>query len=375
MMIAELCGLADPAADLWLPPEVYAELAPQIRRLRPPPRLPAPALVTPVPVDPTGAEGPTRGQSRGRAWRRTAPNRFVPADAEVTQPAQRIREAADLLPDGGCVTGWAALHLAGARWFDGSTTTGAPLPVLLALGPRGQRVDREGVAVHRQQFGPEDVTCHHGVACLTPERALLDEMRRTTSARDAAVALEMACFAELTSLARFTAILPAHHHRPGIGLVWEATSLAVEGTQSPPEARMHLTWELDAGFPRPLCNPEVFSLDGRFLGRPDLLDPEAGVVGEYDGDHHLAARQRSRDLGREERFRAHGLGYFTVVGGELGQGDAVVDRMAATRARALRSAEPRRWTLQAPPGWRSPLTLDERLALREQLLARSIPRM
>jgi hypothetical protein len=331
--------------------------------------------VTPVPLDPTGVAGPTRGQSRGPHWRRTAPNRFVPADAELTQPAQRIREAADLLPAHGCVTGWAALHLAGARWFEGTTASGAALPVPLALGPRGQRTDRVGVTFHRQQFGPEDMTCHHGVACLSPERALLDEMRRTGCVDDAVVALEMACHAELTSLTRFRAALAQHRGRPQFGLVWAATGLAVEGAQSPPEVRMRLVWERHAGFPRPLCNPEVFSLDGRFLGRPDLLDVEAGVVGEYDGDHHLEVRQRSRDLGREERFRAHGLGYFTVVGGELGQPDVVAERMAATRARALRSPEPRRWTLQPPPGWRTPLSLDDRLALREQLIARSLPAM
>lgn len=374
-MIDELCGLRDAEADLWLPPDAYAEMADQIRRLRPPPRIPAPTLVEPVPVDPTGTNGPTRGQSRGPHWRRTAPNRFVPAGALATQPAQRIREAADLLPAQGRVTGWAALHLAGARWFDGTTPSRTPLPVPLALAPRGQRVGRGGVVFHRQTFDADDMTVHHGVACLAPARAVLDEMRRTTCVRDAVVVLEMACHAELTSLARFRAILPAQRGRPGIGLVWEATGLAVEGAQSPPESRMRLVWELDAGFPRPLCNPEVFSLDGRFLGRPDLFDPESGVAGEYDGDHHLEVRQRSRDLGREERLRAHGLGYFTVVGGELGNREAVVQRMASTRARALRSRESRRWTLQAPPGWRSPLTLDERLTLRELLIARSLRRM
>ena len=375
MMIAELCGLTDTCPDLWLPPDAYAELADRIRRLRPPPRLAAPTLVHPVPIDPAGLGGPTRGQSRGPGWRRTAPNRFVPAGAGLTQPAHGTREAADLLPARGCVTGWAALHLAGARFFDGRTAQGSDLPVPLALGPRGQRADREGVVCHRQTFDAADTTSHHGVPCLSPERALLDEMRRTSCVRDAVVALEMACHAELTSVSRFASTLARQPRRPDLALVWEATELAVEGAQSPPEVRMRLVWERDAGFPRPLVNPEVFSLDGRFLGRPDLLDPESGVAGEYDGDHHLEVRQRSRDLGREERLRSHGLGYFTVVGGELARGEVVADRMAATRARALRSREPRRWTLQPPPGWRTPLPLDDRLALRELLIARSLPRM
>ncbi len=234
------------------------------------------------------------------------------------------------------MTGWAALHLAGARWFDGTTAGGTRLPVPLALGPRGQRRERDGVTFHRQTIEPDDTTVHHGVACLVPERAVLDEMRRTHSVRDAVVVLEMACHAELTSLARFTTYLSAQRGRPEIGLVWEATGLAIEGTESPPEARMHLAWRIDAGFARPLCNPEVFSLDGRFLGRPDLFDPESGTAGEYDGDHHLAVGQRRRDLGREERFRAHGLGYFTVVGGELGEPPRVSPRTRGERRR-LRS--------------------------------------
>lgn len=327
MMIAELCGLADPETDLWLPPEVYAELAASLRRLRPPPRLPAPRLVVPVPVDPDGRTGPTRGQSRGPHWRRTAPNRFVPAAAVLTQPAQRIREAADLVPAGGAVTGWAALHLMRARWFEGTTAAGEELPVLLALGPRAQRVDRGGIATHRQAFDPRRTERHGGVACLPAARAVLDEMRRAASVGDALVVLEMALHAELTSLSRFATTVAAHARRPGIELVRAAYDLAVEGAESPPEVRLRLVWERDAGLPRPLVNPEVFSLDGRLLGRPDLLDPVAGLVGEYDGGHHLTLDQRRRDLGREERFRGHGLDYFTVVGGELTDPQRVVERI------------------------------------------------
>ena len=39
--------------------------------------------------------------------------------------------------------------------------------------------------------------------------------------------------------------------------------------------------------PRPLCNVPVFDRFGQHIGTPDLLDPVAGVVGEYDGALHL----------------------------------------------------------------------------------------
>lgn len=124
-------------------------------------------------------------------------------------------------------------------------------------------------------------------------------------------------------------------------------------------------WEHDAGLPRLLVNPWVYSADGRFLGRPDLLDAEAGVVGEYDGPHHLELRARRRDLDRESGFRRHGLEYFTVVGGDLRDRRSVVARMRETRERAVANRLPRLWTLTPPDGVRH-LSLDQRMALRHE---------
>lgn len=132
---------------------------------------------------------------------------------------------------------------------------------------------------------------------------------------------------------------------------------------------MRLVWELDAELPRPLCNVDVFSLDGSFIGRPDLLDPVAGVVGEYDGAHHRSAEQRREDLRREEAMRHAGLEYFALVEGDLRDRHRVAERMIRVRNRALSSPRPRTWTLDRP-SWANPvLTLDRRLYLRE-LLAR-----
>jgi hypothetical protein len=55
----------------------------------------------------------------------------VPADVPQTVE-QRILEAAVRLPEGGIVTGWGALRLAGAAYFDGfAGPTPQPVPVLL----------------------------------------------------------------------------------------------------------------------------------------------------------------------------------------------------------------------------------------------------
>ena len=49
---------------------------------------------------------------------------------------------------------------------------------------------------------------------------------------------------------------------------------------------MRLVWVLIAELCPPLCNAPLFDLGGQLLGIPDLFDPEAGLVGEYDGAHH-----------------------------------------------------------------------------------------
>lgn len=174
-------------------------------------------------------------------------------------------------------------------------------------------------------------------------------------------------FAELTSRARFREYLATRRQRKWVDLARTAVKLAHEGPESPQESRMVLTWELDAGLPRPMCNVDLFGEDGTWLGRPDLLDLSAGVVGEYDGGHHRSAKVRSHDVSREERFRSHGLEYFTIVEGDLPRRSRVVDRMVGTRQRALRSAEAQHWTLIPPPGSRPALSLDRRLELRELL--------
>jgi hypothetical protein len=125
---------------------------------------------------------------------------------------------------------------------------------------------------------------------------------------------------------------------------------------------MRLVWVIDAGWPRPVCNRVVYSTNGEVLGRPDLLDPESGVAGEYDGALHRDRTRHRSDVARAERFRRSGLEPFVVVAGDtVGQ---QVERMEAARSRALaRAAGERGWTLE-PPRWAPPppyTSLDDEL--------------
>lgn len=271
----------------------------------------------------------------------------MPAGVDLAVPEQRIAEQGSRRFDG-AVTAWAALRWQGAAYFDGTSAVGL-LPVPIISRAKLRLDDR--ILVSREQLAMGDRLRVGGLWCAAPPRAVYDELRRRRGLREAVVAIDMAAAAGLTSVAAVRDYVQTSGPWTGVGLARRALALAVDRSGSPMETRMRLVWELDAGLGRPLCNVPVFARDGTLLGHPDLFDPVAGVVGEYDGAVHLTPAWRRRDVSREARFRDHGLEYVTVVGGELADPTAVVRRMRAARRRARFLAEPdRAWTL-TPPAW------------------------
>lgn len=322
-------------------------------------------LVRPVRVDPEGVLGPTPGMATGPRWRRTSQGFHVPVEVDGARPEQRALEQSVRLPSGGAVTGWAALRLAGANFFDGMAPDGVtPLPVQLAVGSRKIRAD-PAVVVSREPLAEAEVVVRHGVPCTRVTRALFDEMRRATDAREAVVAMDMAAAADLVSVTQMKAYLAQRSRWRRTRQVSFALRLASERSRSPNETRMRLIWVLDARLPTPLVNQDVFSRGGRLIGVPDLFDPIAGVVAEYDGADHRRARRHSRDVARAEDFRRVGLEYLTVTGPDVPRRRIAAERMLTTRARALFLPDrDRAWTTTPPPGWPLAPSLDELLAHR-----------
>lgn len=316
-----------------------------------------------MPLDPTGVTGPTRGEARSRKWRRTTRGFYVPAHVDSTVVEQRILEQSMLLPEFGAVTGWAACRLRRAAFFDGLLPDGfTQIPVLLLIGPLGQLRPHEGVSLSRERVLHSEIVVVHGIRCARLDRALFDEMRRVGDLREAVVAMDMMAAAELLSVGQMRGYVLEHPGWTGVPRVREALDLASEASRSPNETRLRLIWQLDAGLPRPLVNQPVFTRGGRLIGYPDLLDPIAGVVGEYDGADHRGARRHSKDVAREEDLRRAGLEYFKVTGPDMGHVSRIVSRMHSTRSRALwLPPERRAWTLDLPAGWEKPLTLDQKL--------------
>lgn len=313
--------------------------------------------VVPARIDPTGRTGPTRGQAAGPRWRRTSRGLYVPSDAPMT-PEQRIIEAALLIRGRAVVTGWAALRLHGANFFDGLEPDGRT-SVPVAMAANGERMrSADGLVVARQQVPEAEVVIRHGIRCAIVERALFDEMWRRSETREGAVAFDMTAAAELTSLSRMRAYLAKRAGSRGRALVASALAMGDEESRSPQESRFRMIWEYDAGWGRPLCNRLVYTSRGRLLGTPDLLDPVRGVVGEYDGADHRTRDRHTRDVRRMDDFRRVGLEYVAVVGQDLRDVGLVVARIHAAGDRA--GSQPRAWALGPPP-----MTLDERLLDRD----------
>lgn len=318
-------------------------------------------LIAPSRIDRTGRNGPTRGQAAGPHWARVAPGWHVPT-LRPDCVEQRILEQACRLRDdtGGGVTGWASLRWRGGGFFDGLGPGGTgvlPVPLLLSMGSVRPF---PGSLISKEQFAPGEREVVAGLPLATVRRALFDEARRRNELWAAVQAIDMAAAAQLISLALFAAYVLRRPAWQGVPLVRRALALASEHSRSPRETWLRLVWLLVAELPPPLCNVPVYDLDGSLLGIPDLFDPVAGLVGEYSGAHHKDGERHRSDVGREERFRNHGLEYFEVV-----QGDSravAAERMLRARARSkFLPPESCAWTLTAPPWVTSPESLDARL--------------
>lgn len=304
-------------------------------------------LVRPVRIDPAGATGPTRSQAAGRFWRRTSHGWYVPVDTRTDLAEQRIVEQSVRLPVGGAVTGWAGCRLHGAQFFDGLARDGRTLlPVPLAMGQRGNIRRDAAVAFSYARIEESERRLRYGIATLLPARCVVDAVRVAHDVREAVVTIDMAAVARIVSPAQVAGYA---HSRAGTTRVLSALALAAEHSRSPNESRLRLIWMLDAGLPKPLVNCAIRDRSGTLLGVADLLDPEAGLVVEFDGADHRTAQQQTRDVAKDEALRNVGLEVARVTGRDLGSPSRVVARLRSARQRARFEPESsRRWRAFPP---------------------------
>jgi hypothetical protein len=202
----------------------------------------------------------------------------------------------------------------------------------------------------RSHLDDSDVTEVCGVRLTRPLRTAFD-LARTEPLVQAVVAVDYLSRGRPDFLADLLTYSQDHSALKGAHHALAAVRRATPRSRSSGETRLRLLWTLDAGLPEPVVNPSVRLLDGFLLGMPDLLDPEIGYAGEYDGAGHRDPDQHARDNVREEGFEGGGL--VVVRFGSIDLGPArrrSVARLEAGRRRAVEAARsPRLWTWEEGP--------------------------
>jgi hypothetical protein len=244
-------------------------------RPHPRPPLPQELLAHPRRSAAWQASGVGRQELRGPLWTPVLRGLHAWLPPDVTDPATRIEAVISLMPTGAALGGWAALRWLGVTALDGRTGAGGSrlVPITVCVGPVGRVRKRAGLDVDRSTLLRVDTTVHRGGRVTTPERSCLDVMRRF-GAEEGLV--------------------------PGVPQARLAVPFVDGAAESGPESRLRYVWVVEAGLPGSLVNPTVVTLDGAFVGRTDLLDPEAGTVAEYDGGHHRDLTRHTADNVREE---------------------------------------------------------------------------
>jgi len=325
-----------------------------------------PGVVRPIPVDPTGEHGPTRAQARSSRWRRSSQGLYVRTGEYPDQVAQRIVEAAAVLPTFSAVTGWAALHWAGADYFDGRTADGRPLDVPLAVPNHAVR-PRAGLAITAERLAPRDLISIDGLPLTRHVRSVSFAMRSVRGLVAAVRVLDMAMAADLISLQEMrTYVTDELSGWTGVERLRTAVACGDENSWSPMESEMRVLWASHLRIPTLVSNHPVFDRAGRFVATPDLLDVEAGLFGEYDGDVHLDRERRSRDIEREAALRRLGLEGVTMMATDRRDVRPYLQRVREARSRArFLPPEQRAWTIEPPPWWTPTVTVDQRRALED----------
>ena len=296
--------------------------------------------------------GVTPDMTRSKAWRRSSRGCYVPAQIPMST-TQRIVETAPLIPAGGALAGWAAAYVLGVDLLDGQHPfTMAPLPVPIQLGRNLGRATPPGVHLIRERLPGADIGSVHGLPVTNPLRTVFDGGRWASDLIEAVVFLDQVAHALELDLDPLEQRSGPGPRWPGVTQLRAALALADARSASPWESRLRMFYMIRAQLPRPLVNVPVFDLDGNFLGIPDLLDPEAGLATEFDGQVHRERNQHRADNIREENLELVNLVMCRVDSLDMRQAGALRQRLRARHAQGLRRDRRQdRWTLVEPPWW------------------------
>ncbi|WP_256839536.1 hypothetical protein [Ornithinimicrobium faecis] len=231
----------------------------------------------------------------------------VPEDGRLV----RIHAAWEKAPEGSVLAGWAAavVHGVPATFVDGTVDGTRLRPVDLCVPDIAGSYDTRGLRPRRSRVPQEHQVDVGGLRVTTASRTALDLARWTRNDGRRLAMLDLSARFGLMDPTGFGAFLDPLGGLHGLGKVRDLLPLVSVRAESVPESEMRVDW-LECGLPTPLVNQPVNDRYDRFVGRPDLLDPESGLVGEYQGFWHRRDLAPEEDQIRRKRFVAMNL---TVV--------------------------------------------------------------
>lgn len=171
---------------------------------------------------------------------------------------------------------------------------GVPLPrgadvdrVHVSTAGTGPLMRRRDVIGHRCRHGAETVD-RDGIRRSGPAQAWRESVRLLTVRQAIAVADHLVRPGGPVTIDDLAAAIRPGSH--GIETATAAVDRVRVGADSPMETWLRLA-VVDAGFPEPQLQVEVFDPSGTFLAQVDMAWPEYRIALEYDGAHH---RERGR---------------------------------------------------------------------------------
>lgn len=235
---------------------------------------------------------------------------YVAAGAPETLEL-RAEAVAKVVPRGTVVCGRTAAWLWGVDALAMSST--GDLPPVDVMGPAGSARSRRADTSGRT--GPlleSDVIELSGIWVTTPARTAAD-LARLLPRPDALAALDVLMGLPEMSRELVAGVLGRFTRYRGVIQARELVDLADPRSESPQESRARLRC-VDAGFPCPEPQIDVFDETGDLLARLDMGWRELLKAVEFDGDEgHSTPAQQAHDQARRERVERRGWGLAVVT--------------------------------------------------------------
>lgn len=269
--------------------------------------------------------GFSRHRLRGPNWRRLGCGIYVWTALEVGLLAELVA-IQHRLPEPCVFSGRTAAHLYGLD-LAATNPVEVTAPPGVAVRPRPDLLIR-GAALTRG-----DVTTRGQLRVTSPVRTCFD-LARSLDLVEAVVSIDAALQRGLVSLGELREYVARMGRARRVPAVRRVLELVEPNAESPMESRLRLVLVL-GGLPRPAVQLDVLDAAGRFLGRPDLLYPDARLAIEYDGATHQD--NLGADLRRQNRLQNAGYLLLRYTAADVYQRpetiiDQVRGQLAARRA-------------------------------------------